>query len=339
MPKKNQTNEFVITVILLLTQLAFLYVVKYLNQQLPFYDFSLLNIGNIFNFIVYIGIITGVYFVGNKEKSLLNKKIITAFLIISWLLLIISFVSTRIKIVSTSVYILNQPGDKVLTGLLFLLFLLTLLYFLIFLWSTIFSKQKSKVMKNILSTVLMLFVSLIIISIYIDNIGYTSGRWAINKSEKNIAVVLGAAVWSGNVPSPTLSSRVDKALKLLEQGFVGKIVLTGGKAPGELPESEVAYAYARAKGVDTSKVRIESSTSSTSDQIRWVKNNLSNDDSVADIILISDAYHLPRAIEISKFYNLNVKVAESVHKLNFNDLLYNKIRESIALFNFWNFAL
>jgi vancomycin permeability regulator SanA len=81
-------------------------------------------------------------------------------------------------------------------------------------------------------------------------------------------------------------------------------------------------------------------TSSTADQIKWIKNNiLTNAKSSGDIILISDAYHLPRAIEISKFLNLNVKVAESVHKLNFKDLLYNKIRESIALFNFWNFAL
>jgi len=339
MPKKNQTNEFVITLIVLFFQLAFLYAVKYLNQQLPLTDFSLLNIGNILNLLVYTGIITGMYFVIKKEKSLVSKKVIFSFIIISWLLLLLAFASTRFKIVSSSVYILNQPGDKVLTGLLFLLFLLTLLYFLILLWSRIFTKQKSKVIKNILTTVLMIFVSLVVIIIYIDNISYTSGRWAINKSEKNIAVVLGAAVWSGNVPSPTLSSRVDKALELLEQGFIGKILLTGGKAPGELPESEVAYAYARAKGVDTSKVRIESLTSSTSDQIRWVKNNLPNDDSVAEIILISDAYHLPRAIEISKFYNLNTKVAESVHKLNFNDLLYNKIRESIALFIFWNFAL
>ncbi|MCW8805735.1 MAG: YdcF family protein, partial [Ignavibacteriaceae bacterium] len=264
---------------------------------------------------------------------------IFSFIITSWLLLLLAFTSTRFKIFSSSVYILNQPGDRVLTGLLFLLFLFTLLYFLILLWSRIFTKQKSKVIKNVLTTVLMIFVSFVVIIIYIDSISYTSGRWAISKSEKNIAVVLGAAVWSGNVPSPTLSSRVDKALELLEQGFVGKIVLTGGKAPGELAESEVAYAYAIAKEVDTLKVKIESLTSSTSDQIRWVKNNLSKDDSVEEIILISDAYHLPRTIEISKFYNLDTKVAESVHKLNFNDLLYNKVRESIALFIFWNFAL
>jgi vancomycin permeability regulator SanA len=186
----------------------------------------------------------------------------------------------------------------------------------------------------------MLVLFLILILIYIDNVSYASGRWILNKSHKNIAVVLGAAVWSGNIPSPTLSARVDKALELLEQGFVGKIVLTGGKAPGELPESEVAYEYSRVKGVDTSKVIKENLTSSTADQVKWIKNNLLTDiDSAGEIILISDAYHLPRAIEISKFYKLDIKVAESVHKQDFKDKIITKIRESIALFNFWNFAL
>ena len=74
--------------------------------------------------------------------------------------------------------------------------------------------------------------------------------------------------------------------------------------------------------------------------MKWIKNNLLTDiDSTGEIILISDAYHLPRAIEISKFYKLDIKVAESLHKQDFKDKVITKIRESIALFNFWNFAL
>jgi vancomycin permeability regulator SanA len=311
-----------------------------MNQDLPFSSFSLVKTGNIFNLLIYTGIIFGILFGIRKNKSGITNKTITTFLVISWFLLIVSFITTKVKIVSAGVYIYDQPGDKVLTGLMFLLFLLTLFYFLIFLWSRILSKQRSTIFKNIFSTFLVLLLLLILTLIYIDNVGYASGRWILNKSKKNVAVVLGAAVWSGNIPSPTLSSRVDKALELLEQGFAGKMVFTGGKAPGELPEAEVAYEYARVKGVDTSKVITETSTSSTADQIKWIKNNLLTDGkSSADIILISDAYHLPRAIEISKFLNLDVKVAESAHKLDFKDKFYNKLRESIALFNFWNFAL
>jgi len=340
MPNNSQKKYLLTVIVLILIQLIFLFVVKYLNQDLPLNYFSIAKTGNIFNILIYAGIVGGIIVGLRKSKSGITNKSIKIFLLISWLLIIISFITTKVEIVSVSGYIFDQPGDKVLTGLLFLFFLLTLFYFLIFLWSRIISKQRSTVLRNIFSTVLMLILFLILTLIYIDNVGYASGRWILSKSKQNTAVVLGAAVWTGNIPSPTLSSRVDKALELLEQGFVGKIVLTGGKAPGELPESEVAYEYARVKGVDTSKVIIENLTSSTADQMRWIQNNLLTDsNSIEDIILISDAYHLPRAIEISKFYNLDIKAAESVNKQDFKDKIVTKIRESIALFNFWNFAL
>jgi vancomycin permeability regulator SanA len=340
MPNKSPKKYLITIVILLLAQLIFLFAVKYMNQALPFNYFSIAKTGNIFNLLIFIGIISGILIGIRKTKSGISNKSIIIFLVISWFLLIISFITTKIKIVSADIYIFEQPGDKVLTGLLFLFFLLTLFYFLIFLWSRIISKHRLTIVRNIISTVLMLVLLFILTLIYIDNVSYASGRWILNKNQKNIAVVLGAAVWSGNIPSPTLSSRVDKALELLEQGFIGKILLTGGKAPGELPESEVGYEYARVKGVDTSKVIIENLTSSTAEQMKWIKDNLlTNNNSYEDIILISDAYHLPRAIEISKFYNLDIKVAESVHKQDFRDKIVNKIRESVALFNFWNFAL
>jgi len=340
MPKKSEKYYFLVSSTLLLLQLTFLFIVKYINQDLSPADFSLLKTGNIFNLIIYSGIILGIYLAVKKRKSEVSGKTVFTFVIITWILLIIAFISTKVEIISSSIYIFSQAGDKVLTGIFFLIFLLTLFYFLISLWNRIIGRNKPSVIKNIYSSVLMLVVFLIFIFIYIDNIGYSSGKWALRKDNKNIVVVLGAAVWTGNVPSPTLSSRVDKALDLLKKGFAGKIVLTGGKAPGEMSESEVAYEYARVKGVDTSKFIIEKYTSSTTDQIKWIKNSLlTNKKTAGDVIIVSDGYHLLRVIEISNFFNLDIKVAESVHKLSFKDKIYNKVRESIALFNFWNFAL
>jgi vancomycin permeability regulator SanA len=335
----NKQNKIIFVIAVLVLQLIFLYFVKYSNQRLSLSEFSFFQMGNVINFFIYLGIISGLVIVRNKKQGYPSRKTLSTFLIVSWLLIVLGFVSTRIAIIPQNSYLLSQPADKVIIGLLFLFFILSMIFFLSFLWATIFTNGKPTFLRNAFNSILILIVFFILIIIYIDNIGYTSGRWAIQKNQKNIAVVLGAAVWSGNIPSPTLSSRVDKALDLLEEGFVGNIVLTGGKAPGELAESEVGLAYAKSKGVNPDLITIESATSSTNDQIRWIKDNLSINNSYADIILISDAYHLPRVIEISKFYNLDIKVAESAHKNNFKDLLYNKFRESIALFNFWNFAL
>jgi vancomycin permeability regulator SanA len=317
-----------------------LYVIKYYNQGLSLSYFSLVKTGNLINFFLYAGIILGIYILNRNANQRISKRNLIIFLTTSYVLLLIALISTRVDIISSSVYFYDQPGDKVMTGIIFLCYFFTLLYFLVYLWKNIFNNDKTSIIKNLVSSILILILSLVVILFYIDNMSYTSDRWALKKNKNNIAVVLGAAVWSGNVPSPTLSSRVDKALDLLNKGFIGKIVLTGGKAPGERSESEVAFEYARVKGIDTSRVMIENVTSSTSDQISWISKELTtNQTDIEAIIIVSDAYHLPRAIEISKFYNLDIKVAESNHKQEVKDKIITKIRESIAVFNFWNFAL
>lgn len=324
---------------LLLMQLVFLFVVKYLNQELSFSNFSLSKIGNVFDLLIYFGILSGIYLSVKVKKNGISNKTINIYVIVTWSLLVISFLSTKIKIFSDDFYLFGQPVDKLLTGILFTIFLLSLFYFLIFLWNRLLGNIPSFI-KTVYSTVLMLIIFLVFIFIYIDNFSYSSGKWALSRDDHNTVVVLGAAVWTGNVPSPTLSSRVDKAIELFRKGFAGTIVLTGGRAPGEMPESEVAYEYAKIKGIDTSRIIIEKLTSSTTSQIEWIKKNLFSDKkSVGKVIIVSDGYHLPRVIEISKFFNIDVLVAQSDHKLNFKDKLYNKIRESIALFIFWNFAL
>lgn len=339
MSQKITGKKIFIISIVLLTQLAFLYYSKYLNQKLSLDDFSIVNTGNVFNFLIYAGIVFGIFLLNRMKKNPAGATLIYSLISISWVLLIFSFISTRFVILPADSYFLNQPIDKILSGVLFLIYLISLIYLLIYIWYSLIIKNAPTLFKVLMFTFISLISFFIVILVYIDNSGYASERWALSRNKKNIAVVLGAAVWSGNIPSPTLSARVDKSIDLLNNGFVGEIVLTGGKAPGELAESEVAFEYSKARGVDSALIRIEDSTSSTTDQIRWIKNNLVNQGIGGDIILISDAYHLPRAIEISKFFNIDVKVAESVHKLTYEDMLYNKIRESIALFNFWNFAL
>ena len=93
-------------------------------------------------------------------------------------------------------------------------------------------------------------------------------------STKNVAVVLGAAVWSKNVPSPSLAARVDKAARLLKSGMAKNIQLTGSNAPGELSEAEVAYKRLKEKNIDTTAIWVEKKTTSTNEQVRFIKREL-----------------------------------------------------------------
>ena len=67
MPNNFQKNYLITVIILLFAQLIFLFAVKYMNQDLPLTDFSLAKTGNIFNLLVYIGIMAGIY-IGIKKE-------------------------------------------------------------------------------------------------------------------------------------------------------------------------------------------------------------------------------------------------------------------------------
>jgi vancomycin permeability regulator SanA len=236
-------------------------------------------------------------------------------------------------------YIFKQPANKIIIATLFLIYELVVLIFFSSVWVNVFKKSNFIFVRSLINSLVILFAILIFAYVYIEQNSFAGKEFIVNKSKLNIAVVLGAAVWSVNKPSPSLASRVDKAIELYEKNIVGKIILTGSNAPGEMSESAVAFKYAKEKGIDPGIFEVEQNTTSTTEQIAFIKSNIYNRDNLKDIILVSDAYHLPRILEISRFYNLNVKVAASKHKIQYDDLLFNKLRESVALVIFWLFAL
>jgi len=326
----------IIVVLLLLIQLVMLYYIKYSNQNLLLTGFSLSSIGNIFNLVVTLALILGLVLLPKKQ---LQKKVINYFIAVSYLVLIVSFIVVNINLPFEDIYILKQPGDKIFVAFIFTLYQWILFSLVAFLWLSIFKKTKISLFKSVVHGVLLLIFFLIITFLYLETSSYSSDNWSLSKNKKNIGIVLGAAVWSGNNPSPSLSSRVDKAIELYNNNYIGNILLTGSNAPGELSEAEVAFIYAKELGLDTTKIFLEQETTSSSEQIQFIMRKLVPDKDIKDIIIISDSYHLPRVLEISRFYNINIKVAASKLQLDFKSKLYNKIRESLALVVFWYFAL
>lgn len=331
----DKNNYFILSGLILIVQLLLLYFVKYSNQKLSLTEFSITHTGNIINFIFILILIAGIFLLTLKTKTTVKKKYITLIIIIQFVLLGLSFIITKIDLPLSSSYILSQQGDKLLIGLSFTLYLYSILILLSIVWGMVFNKEK--IIAGSFINGLFILAGLLLFSfIFINTKGYTSGKWALAKGRNNIGVVLGAAVWSDNQPSPTLSGRVDKAIELYKRGYINKILLTGSNAPGEDSEAAVALDYANLLNMDTSKIIIEEGTTSTTEQIKYIKNNISG---YSSIVVISDSYHLPRVLEISDFYNIDIKVAASDRKLDFKSSFYNKVRESVALLIFWCFAL
>jgi vancomycin permeability regulator SanA len=255
------------------------------------------------------------------------------------LTLFIAYLLTTNKLPSPEFYILGQPGDKVIEAALFTLYQFILFATISFTWLKGFRSDNDVSLRSFFNALIVIFFVSVFTFIYVLVKGFPSDNWILTKSDKNLAVILGAAVWSDNQPSTSLSGRVDKGIQLYVDKYVGALLLTGSNAPGEMSEAEVALEYARKKGMDMEKVSYESLTTSTSEQLRYIKTHFVGDENISDIIVVSDSYHLVRIIEMSKFLNIKIKVAASSIYIDYKKELLMQLRESIALVVFWVFAL
>jgi uncharacterized SAM-binding protein YcdF (DUF218 family) len=110
-------------------------------------------------------------------------------------------------------------------------------------------------------------------------------------------VVLGAAQYNGT-PSPVYRARLDHALDLWRSGVAPMMVFTGGHGvPGErFTEGGAGRRWALEHGVPANRILVEESSRSTYENLRGVRMLLAPR-RMHRIILVSDPYHMFRALE------------------------------------------
>ena len=338
MLKNSRKGIPIAVIILMLLNLLLLYFIKYRNQELPLSQFRLYTIGNILNLIFIIILIGEVIIYSVRKNIEYNGIMLLSFAVIISLLLIIASISTIISLPSYGIFIFNHPLNKILIGSFFLMYQFVQIIFIVFLCLNI-AQTEYRVFASLTDSIIIIAALLIFAYLY-SNIQKTSFN-SFNKNIKgnNVAVVLGAAVWSHNKPSPSLEARLEKVIELYKTGAVKHIQLTGSNAPGELSEARVAFNYLLKKGIEPEKIWIEENTTSTAEQIHFIKNELIKRKKIKNIILVSDSYHLVRVDEICRFYNIKVYAEPSDITIGTHNKIYNNVRESIALVVFWLFAL
>ncbi|GAB5449651.1 YdcF family protein [Gymnodinialimonas sp.] len=115
-------------------------------------------------------------------------------------------------------------------------------------------------------------------------------------------LILGAAVWRDG-PSPTLMRRTLHGAALFHAGRGDVVIPCGGL--GRFPPSE-AKAMAdvlRQAGVPDSAIRLEDTSTNT---VQNIRNALPLLGDTRDVVIVSDAYHLPRARLIARREGLRV---------------------------------
>ena len=157
------------------------------------------------------------------------------------------------------------------------------------------------------------------------------------KGTADIAIVLGNRVNPDSSLSPVLKGRVDRALRLYQDGKVQRIMVSGGMGKAEdmggVPEGMAMKRYLVARGVPADKI-IED-------------NNGENTYLTAkDVLPVADSLHLHSAIAVSSFYHLTrtkyilkrVGFA-NVHSVASREFFWNDLvglpRDCLAFYKYW----
>ncbi|QOR68936.1 YdcF family protein [Cytobacillus suaedae] len=149
-------------------------------------------------------------------------------------------------------------------------------------------------MHSTLLLILFLIIAFVVHSAY--------SIWSFSKvnelKKSDAAIILGAAVWNDET-SPVFQERINHGIWLYKNGYVTKLIFTGGKSGEDsYAESEVARDYAIAKNVSEEDILIETKSNITEENL-YHANVVASKNSLKTFIIVSDPLHMKRAMLIA----------------------------------------
>jgi vancomycin permeability regulator SanA len=341
MAKKNGffTKQFFRIFLLEFLGLALLLLIKYHNQGISVLLFRWQYTGNLINLITTGLAVLSLLFIRIQSPAVSSafNRIFTRLLVTGLIGLIAGKLLILFPVPFPTFYLLEQPVKRLFVGLCFSLYQVTQMMLIVYCWLGIFGGMGKYLFRAFLHSCLLTVLG--ISAIFIYDMQWRSANIDAEDGQYQIGVVFGAAVWSQNRPSPILVSRLQKTIELYLSKKIEKIQVTGSNAPGEKTEAEVSHDYLRSYGLPETDILVENKTTSTTEQVRYIKNVLIKQHGNEEIAVISDTYHLPRIDEIAKFYDLKLRTYGAEIKLSFHAGFVYRLRESFALMLFWLFGI
>ncbi len=118
-------------------------------------------------------------------------------------------------------------------------------------------------------------------------------------------IILGARV-KGSVPSLSLQYRIDKAAEYLSANKHTVAIVSGGKGPGEeISEAKAMQQGLIAQGIEEARIMMEDKSTTTQENIVFSKELIP--DTAASGLIVSNDFHIYRAVEIAKREGLDIK--------------------------------
>lgn len=132
-------------------------------------------------------------------------------------------------------------------------------------------------------------------------------------------VVLGAAQYDGR-PSEVLTSRLDHAYELWQDGVAEVIVTTGGSQEGDrFTEAFAGFEYLRKRGVPEEALRLEVDGTNTWEQLAASARILRREERT-NVVLVSSPYHAKRIVATADELGLDASASPASGGASFKEL-------------------
>ena len=112
------------------------------------------------------------------------------------------------------------------------------------------------------------------------------------------AIVLGAGVWN-DVPSPVFQERINHGIRLYRNGYVDKLIFTGGYGEGNaVSDAQIAMNYAVGLGIPAEDILIEEKSVITQENLYYA-GQIMQANGIGSVLIVSDPLHMKRAMRMA----------------------------------------
>lgn len=148
----------------------------------------------------------------------------------------------------------------------------------------------------------------------------------------SIVVVLGASVYKDGTPSDALEDRLSVGADLWRQGKAARIILSGDDGRYAMPEIKAMVSYMYSQGVPDDVLITDGDNARTYDSCYRLKNEHLAD----NVVLITQGFHLPRALYLCNKLGLDAWGIKSDLR-PYADIVWFTARDLMAsLLAFWD---
>lgn len=149
------------------------------------------------------------------------------------------------------------------------------------------------------SKIFTFFILLLLLLMVCNAVSICTFASQDQKQKADVAIVLGAQASSTQV-SPVYQERINHAITLYREGYVGRLIVTGGVTKGNT-HSDAYYAkqYAISQGVPPEAILTEDTSTITQQNLENAK-TIMDQNGYTTAIIVSDPLHMRRAMLLAK---------------------------------------